>query len=202
MPSLKKKKKQKKKNGGKKVKKKNGGSAQVCGADEHDIREINPKAWRKRSQRDSQREARNRSYQEQLVAGTAVKFRMKGNLVWPRVKNGDWCRFNPVDDSDKLHVGDIVFAKVFRYPRECYTAGSIIRIMQEVELSEEELACGSAAVSALQPYRKLFEISDQHGQAFGQCYFEDIYGELEEEVLRQGPMSDGSMLTRLHQPHE
>jgi SOS-response transcriptional repressor LexA len=51
-------------------------------------------------------------YIAKLVAGETVSFRPRGNSMIGKIESGQLCTVEPVEESDELHVGDIVLCKV------------------------------------------------------------------------------------------
>ena len=51
-------------------------------------------------------------YIEKLKQGETVQFRPRGNSMQPKVKSGQLCTVEPVEDFDALVKGDIVLCKV------------------------------------------------------------------------------------------
>jgi hypothetical protein len=49
---------------------------------------------------------------EQLRRGEAAIVRPRGNSMTPRVRSGDACELEPVNDPDALRRGDVVLVKV------------------------------------------------------------------------------------------
>ena len=102
-----------------------------------------------------------------LLNKQSVKFRSSGNSLWPRVWSGDCCMYEPIEDHNRLAVGDIVFCQVQEGDR--YFAHKILRI-GEYQLSEAE----SYQFGVV--YKRVFIIGNQSGWENGWCFDEHIYG--------------------------
>jgi len=49
---------------------------------------------------------------EKLKGGSVVQFRPHGNSMSLKIKSGELCTVQPIDDGDEIREGDIVLCKV------------------------------------------------------------------------------------------
>ena len=113
------------------------------------------------------RHMRNLMIKESLVKGVGVQYQSSGNSLWPRVKSGDCCFFEPILAPQLLKVGDIVFCEV--QPKGRFFAHLILRM-------EEDGAAASAR------NRRIWTIGNIKGRENGWCYDRHIYGRMVEVV--------------------
>ena len=63
------------------------------------------------------RNERNDKIKKQLQKGNTVQYTSSGNSLWPHVKSGDCCLYEPVKYESDLELYDIVFCEVQPYNR-------------------------------------------------------------------------------------
>ena len=109
------------------------------------------------------REVRNALIRDQLQSGRSVQYRSTGWSMWPYVRSGDSCIFDPVVDCSKLRAEwDVVFCMV--QPSQRFYAHLV------------------HSIDTVQDGRLRFWISNREGHVHGWCYDEHIYGRLIEVV--------------------
>jgi hypothetical protein len=55
------------------------------------------------------------AYIARLKNGETISFRSKGNSMTPRIKSGDKCTYIPVNDTEDISKGDMVYCHVGKY---------------------------------------------------------------------------------------
>jgi len=107
------------------------------------------------------REERNKHIKERLLAGKNVCYRSSGNSLWPTVKSGDLCEFEPIKaaSADDSKLMDIVFCEV--QPGDRFYAHLFLR-------KETNDHSGKTR----------FIIGNKSGYENGWCFLEHIYGRL------------------------
>ena len=111
---------------------------------------------------------------KQLIEGTAVQYRSSGNSLWPDVKSGDCCMFEPVYEPDTLRVGDIVFCEV--QPKDRFYAHKILSM---------EWDSTAASAQGEETRTRYWTIGNNSGHKNGWCNDWHIYGRLVEVVTEE-----------------
>ena len=103
---------------------------------------------------------------ENLIHGVGCQYQSTGQSLWPRVKSGDCCFFEPVLDPDLLKLNDIVFCQV--QPSERFFAHMITEMKVDPAASAKN--------------RRAWTIGNINGHVNGWCYDRHIYGRMVECV--------------------
>ena len=140
--------------------------------------DVNPKkdwpAYDRKSEWDEEykeRYLRNVMCKTQLQKGWKVEYKSGGNSLSPRVKWNETCLFEPVVDTDKLKVNDIVFCEV--QPGNRFFAHLIL----DIELVNRDFPRTAASARKRRTeLRRKFIIGNNKGIINGHCFDEHIYG--------------------------
>ena len=109
---------------------------------------------------------RNLMIKQSLIMGESVQYRSTGSSLWPDVKSGDCCLFEPIYYCDKLQPGqDIVFCEVQPHDRFC--AHKILRCMYERT---------AASAPGGESWKRYWIIGNNSGRENGWCYDHHLYG--------------------------
>ena len=114
------------------------------------------------------REIRNQMIEKRLRSGKSAAWRQSGNSLWPDIKSGELCGFDPLLCGEfGIREGDIVFCKV--RPSGQYYAHKVLA--RYIDPSTEEFR---------------WKIGNNSGHTNGWCGIEDIYGRFvaKEDELR------------------
>ena len=90
--------------------------------------------------------------------------RMLGVPMLPIVHTNDVCKFEPVENSDTIKEGDIVFCEI--HPKNKFAFQKVLKVYEEMNIRYYDIG--------------YYDITNDRGCKHGWCQSQHIYGRLVE----------------------